>query len=82
MKAVQECREKYPQYEVHHNPNINNEANDVMEQRKNDASLLGIIQDIHMLSLTNFVVCTMTSNVRLTKSSHSTSASNKSECLR
>jgi len=60
-QALQECREKYPQYEVHDNPN--NAAMPNPEARFNDASVLGIIQDIHMLSLTNFVVCTMTSNV-------------------
>ena len=64
VEVLQECREKYPEYEIFDDPDISNSA---YEGRLKDTeeSFLGIIQDVHMLSLTNHVVCTHSSNVSI-----------------
>ena len=62
VKVLQECREKYPEYEIFDNPEI---SKSVLNGRLHDtdASFWGFHQDIHMLTMANFVVCTHTSNV-------------------
>ena len=63
FQVLEEIHEKYPHYTIYDNLNISKSAGIDQGQRYSEISLLGIIQDIHMLSLTNFVVCTHTSNV-------------------
>ena len=57
-----ECHKKYPEYTIYDNLNIAKSA--AKRLRDSEESLLGVIQDIHMLATTNYVVCTHTSNVR------------------
>jgi len=63
-QVLQECREKYPEYEIFDNPEI---SKSVLNGRLHDtdASFWGFHQDIHMLTMSNFVVCTHTSNMCL-----------------
>ena len=63
FKVLKECREKYPQYTV--NDNMENAQLASKENRALEQSVLGVMLDIHMLSLTNYVVCTHTSNVSI-----------------
>jgi hypothetical protein len=116
LKVIQECQEKYPQYEIVYNPdNYKSDGQTVVQDGKHycnhccniqhvsilvglepgtlavepstlplpyhstttlkpkteyteyteTSEFVGILQDIHMLSLTNFVVCTHSSNVGL-----------------
>eukprot|EP00092_Neocalanus_flemingeri_P051889 GFUD01060475.1.p1 GENE.GFUD01060475.1~~GFUD01060475.1.p1 ORF type:complete len:495 (-),score=114.38 GFUD01060475.1:11-1279(-) len=57
-QILEECHEKYPQYTIYDNLNISSEATGYTE-----ASRIGILHDVHMLSLTDYVVCTMSSNI-------------------
>ena len=61
---LEECHSKYPEYTIYDNIKIAKSAAQHQFSRDSEESLLGVIQDIHMLSLTNYVVCTHTSNVR------------------
>ncbi|KAK0410899.1 hypothetical protein QR680_005383 [Steinernema hermaphroditum] len=59
--AVKEAKEKYPDYEVYADVAIANTAQ--MANRYTDASLLGVITDIRMLSQCEYLVCTFSSQV-------------------
>jgi len=60
-KVLGECRKKYPEVEFLGDQNIAKSA--AVSSRYSDSSLRGVIQDIHMLSLTDFLVCTFSSQV-------------------
>jgi len=60
-KTVEECHSKYPNWKIYSNAEIANTAE--VPNRGTEESVIGIIQDIHMLSMTNFVICTISSNV-------------------
>jgi len=60
--VIQECHEKFPDYEIIDNPEISKSVTGGRFQ-DTEASFIGTIQDIHMLSLTDYVVCTHTSNM-------------------
>jgi len=60
-KVLIECHKKYPEYTIYDNLNIAKSA--AKRLRDSEESLLGVIQDIHMLATTNYVVCTHTSNI-------------------
>ena len=62
MQVLAEVHEKYPQYEVFDNPGITDIASKGSIEAT-DESFEGFFQDVHMLSLTDFVVCTFSSNV-------------------
>lgn len=53
---------RYPEYEFLGDPNIAKSA--AVATRYSDSSLKGIIADIHFLSLTDYLVCTFSSQVR------------------
>ena len=56
-----ECRKKYPDVEFLGDQDIARSA--ALDSRYSDSSLMGVIQDIHLLSLTDHLVCTFSSNV-------------------
>lgn len=60
-KVIQETRDKYPHYEVLGDPGIAKTAS--LSTRYSDSSLVGIILDIHMLSMSDYLVCTFSSQV-------------------
>lgn len=60
-KVLIEAKTKYPQYEVICDPQIAKTAG--VSTRYSDTSLFGIIYDIHMLALSDFLVCTFSSQV-------------------
>jgi len=60
-KVLGECRKSYPKYEFLGDQSVAKSA--AVSSRYSDSSLKGIIQDIHMLSLTDFLVCTFSSQV-------------------
>ncbi|KAL1506287.1 hypothetical protein ABEB36_005679 [Hypothenemus hampei] len=60
-KVLQEAKTKYPEYEVICDPKISKTA--AVSTRYSDTSLFGIIYDIHMLALSDFLVCTFSSQV-------------------
>lgn len=60
-KVITEARSKYPQYEILGDPSIAKTA--AVATRYSDSSLNGIIIDIHFLSLSDFLVCTFSSQV-------------------
>ena len=55
------CR--YPEYEIISNNTISQTAD--LNTRYTDSSLRGIIMDIHFLSLTDYLVCTFSSQVSM-----------------
>ncbi|KAJ3646334.1 hypothetical protein Zmor_023926 [Zophobas morio] len=60
-KVILDAKNKYPQYEVIGDPSISKTAG--ISTRYSDSSLFGIINDIHMLSMSDYVVCTFSSQV-------------------
>lgn len=60
-KVIVEARTKYPQYEIIGDPDIARMA--AVSTRYTDSSLNGIILDIHLLSLCDYLVCTFSSQV-------------------
>ena len=62
IQILEECHLKFPEYTIYDNMEIAESA--AKASRATEESLLGVIHDIHMLSLTDFVVCTHSSNVR------------------
>ena len=60
-KVLSECRNKFPDYEFLGDLSIAKSA--AVSSRYNLNSLRGIIADIHMLSLSDFMVCTFSSQV-------------------
>jgi len=60
-KVLGECRKKWPDYEFLGDQSVAKSA--AVSSRYSDSSLKGIIQDIHMLSLTDYLVCTFSSQV-------------------
>ncbi|XP_031629119.1 alpha-(1,6)-fucosyltransferase [Contarinia nasturtii] len=60
-KVIDEARNKYPQYEIIGDPNAARTAS--LSTRYTDSSLYGIILDIHLLSISDYLVCTFSSQV-------------------
>ncbi|XP_055612862.1 alpha-(1,6)-fucosyltransferase [Uranotaenia lowii] len=60
-KVIDEARSKYPHYEVVGDPEVAKVA--AVSTRYTDSSLNGIILDIHLLSLSDYLVCTFSSQV-------------------
>ncbi|KAK4886499.1 hypothetical protein RN001_002770 [Aquatica leii] len=60
-KVISDAKNKYPQYEILGDPTISKTA--AVSSRYSDTSLNGIILDIHMLSMTDYLVCTFSSQV-------------------
>eukprot|EP00092_Neocalanus_flemingeri_P056917 GFUD01067532.1.p1 GENE.GFUD01067532.1~~GFUD01067532.1.p1 ORF type:complete len:447 (-),score=71.32 GFUD01067532.1:21-1361(-) len=60
-KVLQECHEKYPHYKIYDNMTIAKAA--PFQLGYTEESLPGIIKEVHLLTLTDFVVCTQSSNV-------------------
>jgi len=60
-KVLGECRKKYPDIEFFGDQTVAKSA--AVSSRYSDSSLRGVIQDIHMLSLTDYLVCTFSSQV-------------------
>lgn len=60
-KVLQEAVSKYPNYEILGDPLIAKTA--AVKNRYSQASLFGIIFDIHMLSMSDYLVCTFSSQV-------------------
>jgi len=60
-RVLGECRKKYPDVEFLGDQDIARSA--AVSSRYSDSSLRGVIQDIHLLSLTDHLVCTFSSQV-------------------
>lgn len=60
-KVLGECRKKYPDIEFLGDQNVAKSA--AVSSRYSDSSLRGVIQDIHMLSISDYLVCTFSSQV-------------------
>lgn len=60
-KVLGECRKLYPNYEFLGDQEISKTA--AVSSRYTDSSLRGVIQDIHMLSVSDHLVCTFSSQV-------------------
>lgn len=60
-KVMQETKNRYPHYEIIGDPTISKTA--AVSTRYSDSSLFGIIFDIHMLSMSDYLVCTFSSQV-------------------
>ncbi|KAI4462501.1 alpha- 16 -fucosyltransferase [Holotrichia oblita] len=60
-KVIQEAYGKYPHYEILADPSISKSA--AVSTRYSESSLNGIIVDIHMLSMSDYLVCTFSSQV-------------------
>lgn len=60
-KVITEAREKYPHYEVIGDPTVARMA--ALSTRYTDSSLNGIILDIYLLSRSDYLVCTFSSQV-------------------
>ena len=60
--VIKECQKKYPHYTIYNSLENAKSATKENGERYTEASLLGMIHDVHMLSLARFVVCTHTSN--------------------
>lgn len=60
-KVLGECRKKYPEVEFLGDQEVAKSA--AVASRYSDSSLRGVIQDVHMLSQTDFLVCTFSSQV-------------------
>ena len=61
-RVLGECRKKYPDVEFLGDQDIARSA--AVSSRYSDSSLRGVIQDIHLLSLTDHLVCTFSSQVQ------------------
>lgn len=61
-KVLIEAKHKYPHYEIIGDSSISKTA--AVSTRYSDSSLFGIIYDIHMLSMSDYLVCTFSSQVR------------------
>ncbi|KAA0199654.1 hypothetical protein HAZT_HAZT004976, partial [Hyalella azteca] len=59
--VIKDTRSKYPNYEVLGDPDIAKSA--APATRYSDSALKGIIADIHFLSLTDYLVCTFSSQL-------------------
>lgn len=59
--VIDEARQKYPTYEIIGDPNVAKSA--AVSSRYSDSSLNGIILDIHLLSRSDYLVCTFSSQV-------------------
>lgn len=60
-RVLDEARKKYTQYEIIGDPDVARMA--AVSTRYTDSSLNGIVLDIHMLSLCDYLVCTFSSQV-------------------
>ncbi|EEB15853.1 alpha-(1,6)-fucosyltransferase, putative [Pediculus humanus corporis] len=60
-KVIFEAKNKYPDYDVIGDPDVAKTAG--MSTRYSDNSLFGILLDIHLLSLSDHLVCTFSSQV-------------------
>lgn len=60
-KVIADAKNKYPHYDILGDPTISKTA--AVASRYSDSSLNGIILDIHMLSMSDFLVCTFSSQV-------------------
>lgn len=60
-KVITDAKNKYPHYDILGDPTISKTAS--VASRYSDTSLNGIILDIHMLSMSDFLVCTFSSQV-------------------
>lgn len=60
-KVIKEAYSKYPHYEILADTSISKSA--AVSSRYSESSLNGIILDIHMLSMSDFLVCTFSSQV-------------------
>nr|XP_023022722.1 alpha-(1,6)-fucosyltransferase [Leptinotarsa decemlineata] len=60
-KVLTEAKTKYPNYEIIGDPSISKTA--AVSTRYSDSSLFGIIYDIHMLAMSDYLVCTFSSQV-------------------
>jgi len=60
-RVLGECRKKYPDIEFLGDQEVARTA--AVSSRYSDSSLRGVIQDIHLLSLTDYLVCTFSSQV-------------------
>lgn len=60
-KVIHEARKLYPDYEIIGDPDVARIA--AVSTRYSDSSLNGIILDIHMLSMSDHLVCTFSSQV-------------------
>ncbi|KAL9877974.1 alpha-(1,6)-fucosyltransferase 8 isoform 3-T3 [Glossina fuscipes fuscipes] len=60
-RVIDEARKKYPQYEVIGDSEVARLAG--VSTRYTDNALYGIVLDIHLLSLSDFLVCTFSSQV-------------------
>lgn len=60
-KVIEEAKQKYKNYEVIGDPSVAKVA--AVSTRYTDSSLNGIILDIHLLSLSDYLVCTFSSQV-------------------
>ena len=63
IQVLQSFHAKYPNYTIY--DNLNNSMAAGLDLRYSEASkaLSGVLQDIHLLSMTDFVICTHSSNV-------------------
>lgn len=61
LQVFGEIKQKYPSYEIIGDPSVAKTA--AVSTRYTDESLNGILIDIHLLSLTDFLVCTFSSQV-------------------
>lgn len=61
FKVIDEARKKYSNYEIIGDPDVARMA--AVSTRYTDSSLNGIILDIHLLSLCDYLVCTFSSQV-------------------
>ena len=64
LKVLAECRRKFPEFTFLGDVSISKSAS--VSNRYNADSLRGIIVDIYMLSLTDYIVGTFSSQVRST----------------
>ncbi|XP_068159454.1 alpha-(1,6)-fucosyltransferase [Drosophila tropicalis] len=60
-RVIEEARKKYPQYQIVGDPEVARMA--AVSTRYTDTALNGIILDIHLLSLSDYLVCTFSSQV-------------------
>lgn len=60
-KVIAEARRRCPTYEILADPVVSKTA--AVSSRYSDTSLQGIILDIHMLSMSDYLVCTFSSQV-------------------
>ena len=67
-KVLAECRRKFPEYTFLGDVSISKSAS--VSNRYNEHSLRGIIVDIHMLSLTDYIVGTFSSQAEFLALDH------------